>query len=220
MFCSHLYIAQIIHGVSPRLPAGNPPGSGRPRQPKMSVRDKIASFGGAGSSSSSSNGFASTARIGTNIPPSSSNARAFPHETTTYSGATGAGDAVRKLNVPSVFKNATKPADVPAPAATAQPSVSGAAKKWGAPATKAGAPSGAASGGSNSSAVVAGFSAGNGPASRWGPPAHGDQNGGYGRGNAFAFPWSCLYRAACRFCLGCSRRSLECFPLVTFQGEN
>ncbi|CAM9759095.1 unnamed protein product [Ectocarpus fasciculatus] len=109
----------------------------------MSVRDKIAGFGGPAASVGTgggrggrpNGGFGSTARIGTNVPTSSFNARPSPGSSSTLGG--GDPDSVRKLKVPDVFKNATKPADVPVAAAAAaavEVAPSAAPKKWATPA--------------------------------------------------------------------------------------
>lgn len=179
----------------------------------MSVRDKIAGFGGAATATAprpaissrpnggyhGSNGFAtSNARIGTNVPSSSSNARAFAHDNAASGGGGGGGGdaaaAVRKLRVPDVFKNASKPADIPAAAAAAAAvataghhsysSSSAPAKQWGAPASGASngagvsASGGRANGNGSSNGGVgsaAGGAGGGGGASQWKA-----QSGAYG----------------------------------------
>lgn len=98
------------------------------------MRDKIAGFGGPASAGTGggrpNGGFGSTARIGTNVPTSSSNARASPLSSSSLGGDP---DSVRKLKVPDVFKNTTKSADVPV-AAAVEVAPSAAPKKWATPA--------------------------------------------------------------------------------------
>lgn len=80
----------------------------------MSVRDKIAGFGGAGATSTTklSNGFASSARNGTTAPMSSSNTRF------SQGGSASAGDAVKKLKVPDAVQKNAQADDSPASSAT------------------------------------------------------------------------------------------------------
>lgn len=138
----------------------------------MSVRDKIAGFGGAGSTSTTklSNGFASTARIGTNVPMSSSNARSFPNDSASNGDA-----AVRKLKVPDAFQKNTQASGAPASSASSFPRDS-AASKWGAkPGDKSGGSMGAIGGATGVTGV--GSAAGTGTASQSSAPVQGSPSG-------------------------------------------
>ncbi|CAM9389516.1 unnamed protein product [Scytosiphon promiscuus] len=106
----------------------------------MSVRDKIAGFGGASSTTTAklSNGFASTVRIGNNIPMSSSNARSSPGD------SAAAIDAVRRLKVPDAFQKNTQATNAPSQASSSRDPPTSAPSKWAAkPGFKAGASNGA-----------------------------------------------------------------------------
>ncbi|CAM9813523.1 unnamed protein product [Pylaiella littoralis] len=80
----------------------------------MSVRAKIAEFGGAASTSKPNNGLESTTRNATSVSGAGSNGQYFAN----YSTPTASGDVARKVKVPDTFKNASKPAGVPAAATT------------------------------------------------------------------------------------------------------
>lgn len=94
-----------------------PSAPGKPRfkaASTMSVRAKIAEFGGAASTSKPNNGLESTTRNATSVSGAGSNGQYFAN----YSTPTASGDVARKVKVPDTFKNASKPAGVPAAATT------------------------------------------------------------------------------------------------------
>ncbi|CAM9869290.1 unnamed protein product, partial [Ectocarpus sp. 8 AP-2014] len=155
----HVRAVVIIAGVAQTALSST--GKEKERSRRMSVRDKIAGFGGpastgigGGGGGRPNGGFGSTARIGTNVPTSSSNARASPASSSSLGGDP---DSVSKLKVPDVFRNATKPADIPL-AAAMQVAPSAAPKKWATPAgsVKLGVSNGGGLGASRAGSAPAG----------------------------------------------------------------
>eukprot|EP00752_Nemacystus_decipiens_P014612 g13011.t1 len=134
----------------------------------MSVRDKIAGFGGA----------ATTSR------PSGISSRSNSHHNNGFAlNKPSSGGGGGKLKVPDVFKNATKPADVPAAAANT--------------AGRRSSSSSSSSSFNSSSLQPSSSSSSSAPAKKWGAPAAGASNGtgvsaigGRTNGNGVSNGWS------------------------------